>query len=126
MQTIIDTSTWAKDGVWKIAPAGLPWIAEGSRASIGELASIGERASIGAWASIGPQSSDAIDLGHADGYRKCIAQVQGVAYIGAGCRWFTLAEALEHWSTHAKDRRLTMCLMQSAVAIADLKGWKHA
>ena len=221
MQTVIDTSTWASAGLWKIAPADLPWIAEGTRirigrgasigerasigrgarigdlasigrgasisegasvgehasigggasigrgasigedasigrgarigerasigdlasigggarigegasigggASIGRGASIGEDASIGEGASIGPNSVGAIDLGSVDGYRKCIAQINGVAYIGAGCRWFPLAKALHHWGNHAEDRRLTMCLMQSAVAIAALKGWAH-
>ena len=136
------TKDWAVDGIWKIAPSGLAWIAEGARASIGEgasigaLASIGERARIGARASIGEwaiigegarigrNSTDAVDLGWADGYRKCIAQVDGVAYIGAGCRWFTLAEAIEHW-TNKQDRALTMCLMQSAISVAGLRGWKH-
>ena len=134
---IIDTSTWQSDGIWKIAPAGLTWIAEGARASIGEGASIGARASIGEWArigewasigegaSIGPNSSDALDIGWADGYRKCIAQVDGVAYIGAGCRWFTLDAAIKHWS-NKPNRELTMCLMQSAVGIAKLRGWSHS
>lgn len=104
------TKDWQRDSVWKIAPAGLPWIKEGARASIGEGASIGDK------------SSDAVDLGWADGYRKCIAQIDGVAYIGAGCRWFTLADALDHWS-NKPDRELAMCLMQSAVFVAVLKGW---
>ena len=164
MSTTIDlneaTKDWKRDGEWRIAPAGVPWIKEGNRisigygaiigdyasignyasighhaiiendasigdgASIGYGASIGDDASIGDGASIGPNSQDAIDIGVADGYRKCIAQVDGVAYIGAGCRWFTLSEALKHWSGKG-DRVMTMCLLQSAVAIAGLKGWKH-
>ena len=196
------TKDWARDGIWKIAPAGLNWIKEGDRAHIGAWASIGEgarigdrarigegasigegarigawahicegahigdrahigawarigeearigawarigdRASIGAWAHIGAWASigdraiigegahigegaeESIDLGWADGYRKCIAQVKGVAYIGAGCRWFTLADALKHWGSKP-NRELTMCLMQSAVFIAGYKGWLH-
>jgi len=108
---------WERDGEWRIAPAGLSWIAQGSKVRIGARASIGEGASIGEWAS------DAIDLGFADGYRKCIAQVDGVAYIGAGCRWFTLAEAIQHWGSHQDDRTHTMCLLESAVAIAGYRGW---
>jgi len=73
---------------------------------------------------VGPRSSDAVDIGWADGYRKCIAQVDGVAYIGAGCRWFTLAQALKHWD-NKPDRVLTMCLMHAAIAIAQSKGWNH-
>ena len=97
-------------------------IGEGAR--IGEGASIDEWASIGAQARIGNNATEAIDLGWADGYRKCIAQVNGVAYIGAGCRWVTLADALKHWSGKP-NRELTMCLMMAAVHIADYKGWAH-
>jgi len=74
--------------------------------------------------TLGAKSSDATDLGWADGYRKCIAQVDGVAYIGAGCRWFTLSDAIAHWSAKP-DRVMTMCLMESALAIAGLNGWSH-
>jgi hypothetical protein len=49
-----------------------------------------------------------------------------VAYIGAGCRWFTLDAAIEHWSHHEANRDLALCLMQSAIAIAGLRGWKHS
>ena len=142
------TKDWAMDGVWKIAPAKLSWISEGARvrigkeasigawasigarvrigkeASIGDEASIGEEAFIGDEAFIGAKSNEAIDLGCANGYRICIAQVDGVAYIGAGCRWFTLAKALKHWSIKP-DRELNMCLMMAAVHIAGLRGWSH-
>ena len=106
------------------------WASIGGRASIGEgtsigaWASIGEGTSIGAWASIGAKSSEAVDLGWADGYRKCVAQVDGVAYIGAGVWWFTLTDALNHWADKP-DRELTMCLMMAAVHIAGLRGWSH-
>ena len=107
---------WPKnDYGWSIAPSGLGWIAEGARARIGEWARIGEGASIGA------NASWALDLGFADGYRKCIANVKGVAYIGAGCRWFTLAEALRHWD-NKPGRIETMCLMQSAIYLAGYHG----
>ena len=137
------TKDWERDGVWKIAPAGLAWIKDGAhiaigeRATIGEWARIGERATIGEWArigewaaigegaAIGPKSSDAVDLGWADGYRKCVAQVGGVAYIGAGCRWFTLDSAIAHWAAApAGTRDLTRCLLQSAIHIAGLRGWR--
>ena len=126
---------WKRDGEWRIAPACFTWIAEGHRfivgngasigddARIGNYASIGNGASIGDDARIGDCASEAIDLGFADGFRKCIANVKGVAYIGAGCRWFTLAEAIKHWESHDENRDLTLCLMQSAIHIAGLKGW---
>ena len=132
------TKDWQTYGIWKIAPAGLSWIKEGARSSIGARAIIGEGSSIGEWASIGARaiigarssigekSSEAIDLGWADGYRKCIAQVDGVAYIGAGCRWFTLANALNHWENHSQDRTMTMCLLMAAISIAEVKGWSQS
>ena len=95
----------------------------GNGARIGDGASIGNGARIGDGARIGNGASEAIDLGFADGFRKCIANVKGVAYIGAGCRWFTLDEAIKHWESHDKNRDLTLCLMQSAIHIAGLKGW---
>ena len=108
---------WEREGEWRIAPAGLAWIAGGHRIIIGDDARIGN------YARIGDGASEAIDLGFADGFRKCIANVKGVAYIGAGCRWFTLDEAIKHWESHDKNRDLTLCLMQSAIHIARLKGW---
>ena len=112
------TKDWRVDGAWKIAPAGVDWIKEGAGVSIGTWVQLGDGASVGA------KSTDAVDLGWADGYRKCIAQVDGVAYIGADGRWFTLADALKQWSAKP-GRELTMCLMQSAVAIARYRGWSH-
>ena len=136
---------------WSIAPAGLSWIAEGVRSrigngsrigdgcsigngsrigdgcSIGNYSSIGNGSRIGNYSSIGNGSrigngaSWALDLGFADGYRKCIANVNGVAYIGAGCHWFTLAAALRHWDDKP-DRIETMCLMQSAIFLAGYHG----
>ena len=100
------------------------WARIGEGASIGKVASIGEGTRIGEWARIGDKSSDAVDLGWADGYRKCIAQVNGVAYIGAGCHWFTLAQAIAHWQSKADKRELTLCLLESAKCIALLRGWE--
>ena len=156
---------WERDGDWRIAPAGLAWIAEGHQIIVGDYASIGNNTSIGNYTrlgdgtrignntsigdgtrigddvsigddtrigdrthigddtSIGNGASEVIDLGYADGFRKCIANVNGVAYIGAGCHWFTLAEAIKHWESHDKNRDLTLCLMQAAIHIAGLKGW---
>ena len=73
---------------------------------------------------LGDRALDPIDIGYADGYRKCVCNVSGVAYIGAGCRWFCLADALEHWSDR-DDRDMTNCLMMAAIHIAVVKGWSH-
>ena len=140
-------ATWpVKDG-WKIAPAGLAWIAEGSRIQLGVNCLLDTGSRLGDWCRLGDScrlgdecvlgnscrlgdecvlgkgAADPIDLGFTDGYRKVIAQVQGVAYIGAGCRWFTLEEAQEHWQ-HRGDRALTRCALEAAKAIATAKGWK--
>ena len=107
------TASWMKseDG-WLIAPKGLAWIGEGNHLKIGNECRLGDRA------------LDPIDIGYADGYRKCVCNVSGVAYIGAGCRWFCLADALEHWSDR-DDRDMTNCLMMAAIHIAVVKGWSH-
>ena len=100
------------------------WSNIGAGSNIGEESSIGAGSSLGEESSLGAGSTAAIDIGFADGYRKCIAEVKGVAHIGAGCRWFTLRDALKHWGGHSEDRRMTMALLESAKAIAALKGWK--
>ena len=61
-------------------------------------------------------------LGFADGYWKSMSLVGNVAYIGAGFRWFTLAEATPHWENHDENRDETLLLMEDAKAIADLLG----
>lgn len=105
-----------------------------SRTHVGQLSFIGSRSIIvrdvkipsgtvlGNTSFVGSGVSDAIDLGHVEGYRKVLCNVQGVAYIGAGCRWFPLADAIEHWK-YRNDRPLTRILMHSAVKIAKHKGW---
>ena len=93
----------------------------GDNSILGDGSSIGDGSRIGNGSSIGNDASWARDIGFADGYRKCIANVHGVAYIGAGCRWFTLAAALRHWD-NKQDRIETMCLMQSAIFLAGYHG----
>ena len=53
-----------------------------------------------------------------------MANVDGVAYIGAGCRWFTLQDAIKHWEKR-EDRVLTRIIIESAIAIANHKSWVH-
>ena len=66
-----------------------------------------------------------IKWAYCDGYSKIICEVEGVAMIGAGCRWFTLAEAIEHWNNHSETRDDTVALLEGAKAIADKKGLKY-
>jgi hypothetical protein len=60
-----------------------------------------------------------------DGYSKCLVEIDGVAWIGAGCRWFTLAEAIQHWENHTYDREETVALLQGAIALAAFKNLSH-
>lgn len=102
------------------------YVTLGNGVRLGDDVRLGKGVALGDGARLGGGCSEVIDIGFADGYRKAIAQINGVAWIGAGCRWFTLADALAHWTNHKFDRSLTLALMQSAIAIADSKGWKHS
>ena len=96
----------------------------GNGCTLGNGCRIGEGHRLGEECTLGANATDPIDLGFVDGYRRCIANVDGVAYIGAGCRWFTLQDAIKHWERR-EDRALTRVLMEYAKAIANHKGWKH-
>lgn len=64
-------------------------------------------------------------FGSCDNYSRCLVQIGGVAWVGAGCRWFTLTDAIEHWSNHDKDRATALILLEGAKAIADRKNWSY-
>lgn len=59
-----------------------------------------------------------------DGYSKCLVEIDGVAYIGAGCLWLSLAEARRHWANRP-DRRTTLALLEGAAALARLRGLRE-
>ena len=96
----------------------------GQYAVIEQDARIGQGAVIGQGARVGPNARWIACVGFADGYYKDLCAVGDVAYIGAGCRWFTLGEALRHWGDHEEDRRATMALMEGAKALAKLNNLK--
>ena len=99
---------------------------------VGDLFLAGNNFKAGRWFTAGDRFRAADDLmawdyatgiaciGYADGYWKYLLAVDGVAYIGSGCRWFTLRNAIKHWSRHPEDRRATLALMESAKALAKL------
>lgn len=95
----------------------------GIGASIGRGAIVACNTELGSGAVVPEYGQHTIDLGLVDGYRKCISEVAGVAIVTAGCRTFTLDEALDHWGHHHLNRDLTMCLLESAQAIARIRGW---
>ena len=101
-----------------------PYAHIGSDAVIGSGTIIERDARIGPYAVIGPNARWIACVGYADGYYKDLCEVDGVAYIGAGCRWFTLGAALRHWGDHEEDRRATMALMEGAKALATLNNLK--
>ena len=131
---------------WRVAPADCPHFPPGAWVRVGEncvagngfaagygfLAGDDFRAGNGFTAGYGFRAGDDFragnnavpiaNIGTCDGYAKSLCSVNGVAYIGAGCRWFTLDEAIAHWSNHQSDRSMTLCLMESAKALAKLKG----
>ena len=123
---------------WQKAPAGLSWIKEGdgvrlgddvhlgNYVRLGDDVHLGNGVRLGNYVRLGNGATDVVPIGRADGYEKVVSQVKGVAYIGSGCRWFTLSDALTHWDNHKEDRTLTMCLLESAIVIAKLRGWSHS
>ena len=100
------------------------WCLLGNDCKLGSGCILGEDCVLGGGCTLEANATDPIDLGFVDGYRKCIANVNGVAYIGAGCRWFTLQDAIKHWEKR-EDRLLTRALMEYAKVIANHKGWAH-
>lgn len=66
----------------------------------------------------------AVVFGRCDGYSRLVCQIKGVAWVGAGCRWFTLSKAIIHWENHTEDRTEALALLEGAKAIARAKGWQ--
>ena len=48
---------WKRDGDWRIAPAGLAWIAEGRRIIVGDYTRIGNYTHIGNYTRIGSHTN---------------------------------------------------------------------
>ena len=59
-----------------------------------------------------------------DSHHKTLFAVDGVAWILAGRRWFTLAHAKKHWAGR-EDRVFTRASLHSAVALAKHFGLKE-
>jgi len=67
-----------------------------------------------------------MSLGNCEGWSKVlVASMSGVCYISAGCRWFTLAQAKQHWESKRDQRPLTLALMLAATEIAKIKGLRE-
>jgi hypothetical protein len=96
----------------------------GNYVKLGNHVQLGNDVKLGNYVKLGDNVTDAIDLGYCEGYRKVLACVNGVAYIGAGCRWFTLKDAVEYWANR-DDRPMTKLLVKYAQSLAELKHWKE-
>ena len=150
-----EVHSWEIDGAWSVSP-GVSWCAKGFKIKVGSRVYIGDRvsirnearigfdaeilcgacidtaarvfsgASVGCWALVGTGSTFVANIGSSDGYSKALCSLDGVAYIGSGCRWFTINAATEHWGDHEEDRSMALCLLESAKAIASLKGLKFS
>ena len=91
---------------------------------IGCGANIGDDAVIRDNVAISNYAKFVKSFGFADGYEKHLYNVNAVAYIQAGCRWFTLSDAIKHWGNHSDDRNETLYLMVSAITSATELGLK--
>lgn len=120
-----ETAAWPKDDDgWSVSP-GTIWCPAGRRVRVGQGCAAGNGFKAGDYFKAGNYAAGIACIGYADGYWKSLSAVDGVAYIGAGCRWFPLADAIRHWSNHAQDRRATLALMQAAKALAEIHGLKE-
>ena len=82
-------------------------------AYIGQGARIGQGAHIGQGALIRKGDEYVTVLGYADDYWKTLTRRNGVLWINAGCRDFSLDDALKHWRK-APNRELTYALVKAA------------
>ena len=64
-------------------------------------------------------------LTNCEGYPKTLCAVDGVAWILAGCQWFTLADAKLHWAERS-DRPLTRAAMLMASEVARQQGLRES
>jgi hypothetical protein len=96
----------------------------GNYSKIGERTNFADSINLGPNSKIGNDACDALDLGAVERARLTVAQVKGVAYVGLGEVWLPLKHALEQWENRI-GYGLVMCLMQSAVVVANKRGWTH-
>jgi hypothetical protein len=111
-------ANWETSGTWKIAPEGQEHFPVGARVSIGFNCAAGDDF------KAGDDAKGIHNFGITNGHSKSLSSVDGVAYVGAGCRWFTLDAARLHWEHHTQDRAMTLCLLPAMYAMAKHLGLK--
>jgi len=93
----------------------------GGNVSIGNHHRFGEWSMVGDWNKIGDYAKFIADVGAANGFRYTLSDVRGTAYVGTSVDWLTLSDAIEYMENNAeKDLRDSLCLMESAKALAKL------
>ena len=123
---------WPVVNGWSVAPKAFPFCKKGNRlivlgnwAKVGNGAKIGNEATIGDAAKIGDWATDPINLGFADGFSVHLAQVGGVAFIGGGCKWLNIEDAIAY-VTGRPERAEMLDRVLYAATIADRKGWRRS
>jgi NDP-sugar pyrophosphorylase family protein len=140
---------WPVVNGWSVAPEDTAFCVKGTRlmvgngVKIGNWANIGDEAKIGNWANIGDEAkigdganigdeakigdgaADPINLGFADGFSCHLAQVDGVAFIGGGCKWLNVTDAITY-VTGRSERAEMLDRVLYAATIADRLGWKRS
>jgi hypothetical protein len=117
-------STWVAIDGWSIAPEGQPYFTVGARVNIGLSCKAGYGFKAGDWFEAGNNATGIHNFGNTDGYSKSISSVDGVVYVGAGCRWFTLDAARLHWENHKENRAMTLCILPAMYTMAKHFGLK--
>jgi carbonic anhydrase/acetyltransferase-like protein (isoleucine patch superfamily) len=89
----------------------------GAGVVIGDEAVIGADAVIEVGARVLRGDTYIAVLGHCEGYVKTLCDRDGVAWINAGCRSFSLDDAISHWAGK-EARPEAMKLMDKALGLA--------
>ena len=70
----------------------------GNRVTLGNWVTLGNRVELGYGVKMGDGVNQAVALGYdARQFALVVALQDGVVMFGAGCHWFTIAEARDHW-----------------------------
>ena len=107
--------SWPVVEGWYISP-GIPecavgnrvklgnWVTLGNRVELGDGVTLGygvtlgNRVKLGDGVTLGDGVNQAVALGYdARRFALVVALQDGVVMFGAGCHWFTIAEARDHW-----------------------------
>lgn len=120
MITVDLIRSWPVVDGWSVDPKTGNRVTLGDGVKLGNRVKLGDGVTLGDGVRLGDMSQNVIDLGVTDGHRKAVTRVKGVPWIAAGCRWFTLERAIEHWSNHDEDRRASLACMMYAKQLVEM------